>query len=109
MKERMKPGMKRRHFIRLACMSGLIPLVDLHSGRAFAAPSGEVSVDEPLAKSLNYVLDASESKEHPKYKEGSDCSNCMFFKPEMNNGCALFSNRPVRKEGWCQSWVAQPN
>lgn len=100
--------MKRRHFVRLACMSGLIPLIDLSPDKAFAASDGEVSVDEPLAKSLNYVLDAKEAKNLPKFKEGSDCANCMFFKPELNDGCVLFGNRKVRKEGWCQSWVAKP-
>ena len=100
--------MKRRRFVRLACISGLIPLVDLSSNKALATPAGEVSVDEPLAKQLNYVLVASEAKDNPRYKEGSDCANCMFFKPDMNDGCVLFGNRPVRKEGWCQSWVAKP-
>lgn len=101
--------MKRRHFVRLACLSGLIPLIDLSPDKAFAAPAGEVSVDEPLAKSLHYVLDADEAKEHPRYKEGNNCANCMFFKPDMNNGCTLFGSRPVRAKGWCQSWVAKPN
>lgn len=100
--------MKRRRFIRLACMSGLIPLINLSPDAAVAAPTGEVSVSEPLAQQLNYVLDARDAKAHPKFKEGSDCANCMFFKPELNDGCVLFGNRTVRKEGWCQSWVAAP-
>ena len=100
--------MKRRHFIRLACMSGLIPLIDLSPDKAFAAPVGEVSVDETLARQLEYVLDANDAKGHPKFKEGSDCANCMFFKPELNDGCVLFGNRTVRKKGWCKSWVAKP-
>ena len=100
--------MKRRDFVRLACVSGLIPLIDLSSNKALAVPAGEVSVDEPLAKQLNYVLNASEAKDDPKYKEGHDCGNCMFFKPELNDGCVLFGNRKVRREGWCRSWVARP-
>ena len=95
--------MKRRDFVRLACLSGLIPVLDLS-----AAPvPDEVSVDEQMAQALNYVTVADQAKEHPKYQKGQLCSNCMFFN-SANNGCALFSNRAVKPEGWCASWVKKP-
>lgn len=100
--------MKRRRFVQLACMSGLIPLIELTGNKAIAAPDNEVSADDPLAVQLAYVPDAKQAAGHPKYREGSDCANCMFFKPELNDGCVLFGNRRVRKEGWCKSWVAAP-
>ena len=96
--------MKRRNFIRLACLSGLIPVLDLS-----AAPvSGEVSVEEQMAVSLNYVKNAKEAKGHARYQSGQLCSNCMFFNAS-NNGCALFSGRAVKPEGWCASWVKKPS
>ena len=93
--------MKRRDFIRLACLSSLIPVLDV------SAASAEVSVDEQMAKALNYVKVAEEAKGHAKYQDGQLCSNCMFFN-SSNSGCALFGNRAVKPEGWCASWVKKP-
>ena len=92
--------MKRRQFLRAAAAVSLIPLLPA------SAQQTDVSEDEPLAKSLNYVKEAGKAKGHAKYAEGQICGNCMFFRPDQNNGCALFSNRRVEKEGWCMSWVA---
>ena len=94
--------MKRRQFLRAVAAVSLIPLLP-----AVAELTG-VSEDEPLAKSLNYVKKAGKAKNHAKYAEGQICGNCMFFRPDQNDGCALFSNRRVEKEGWCLSWVAMP-
>ncbi len=94
--------MKRKQFLRVACVSGMIPLLNLQadSGKPLAA----VSVDEPLAKSLHYVENATEAVGDPKYRKGQDCGNFLFFNEKTNNACALFGNRPVKKAGWCNTW-----
>lgn len=94
--------MNRRQFLKAVTVASLIPVLPV------SAEQAEVSEDEPLAKALNYVKVAEEAKNHPKYKEGHICDNCMFFKPDQNNGCALFNNRRVEKGGWCLSWAAKP-
>ena len=95
--------MKRRQFIKTGAAISMIPLFNVLPIRA---EDNEVSEDDPLAKALVYVKDAEKAKDHPKYVKGHICGNCVFFKPEKNNGCQLFGYRTVEKEGWCLSWVA---
>lgn len=95
--------MNRRKFIQLGLAFGLIPLVDIES---HAAPAQqELSEDDPQAKGLNYVKEASKAKGHARYKEGDLCKNCFFFKPEQGNGCTLFGMKRVEENGWCAAWA----
>ncbi|AMO56637.1 hypothetical protein GZ77_03475 [Endozoicomonas montiporae] len=93
--------MKRRQFLKAGAAISIIPLVNALPAKA---EETEVSEDEPMAKALSYVKDAQMAKD-PKYKKGDNCGNCMFFKPERNNGCQLFGYRTVEKGGWCLSWA----
>lgn len=99
--------MDRRKFMQLGLACSLIPLVAMDTV-AESAAAGEVQEDDPQAKALNYVKNASEAKGNPKYKEGEICKNCMFFEASKNNGCTLFAGRSVEEGGWCTAWVAKP-
>ncbi|WP_422133719.1 high-potential iron-sulfur protein [Endozoicomonas sp. ALD040] len=99
--------MDRRKFMQLGLACTLIPLVAMDTV-AEPAAAGEVQEDDPQAKALNYVKEASEAKGNPKYKEGDICKNCMFFEASKNNGCTLFAGRRVEEGGWCTAWVAKP-
>ncbi len=96
----------RRKFMRNSLLAvAALPLgASLLSQRAFAQDLAPLDPEAPQAKALNYVKVAEEASGHAAYKEGSDCSNCMFFQ-EANNGCMLFPQSSVETKGWCQSWV----
>ena len=95
--------MKRRRFVQLGCLTGLVPLIPVYANEN--KPAAKVSPQEALAKQLYYVEVAEQAKDHDKYQPGRDCANCMFFQPANNNGCALFAGREVESKGWCMSWV----
>jgi hypothetical protein len=82
-------------------------------GRAEAA-SGPVDPNEPQAKSLGYVTDASkvDPKANPNFKPGQHCANCLQVPKGKEGGdmvpCNIFAGRPVAAKGWCKVWVKRP-
>jgi hypothetical protein len=82
-------------------------------GRAEAA-SGPVDPNEPQAKSLGYVLDASkvDAKANPNFKPGQVCANCLQVPKGKEGGaevpCNIFAGRPVSAKGWCKVYVKRP-
>lgn len=99
----------RRNFMRNSLLGlAALPLgATMLSPRALAADLPRLDTSNPQAKALNYVEVASEAEDHPTFKPGSDCANCMFYKPE-NEGCQLFPSHSVEPKGWCQSWTKRP-
>lgn len=100
----------RRNFLKVSASVALIPLVNLGSSPVRAAE--KVPLDDPAAKGLNYVEDATEADRADKMgTAGSDqfCDNCQFYAADTDDdgwsGCALFQNRLVPAKGWCSGWV----
>ena len=61
--------------------------------------------DDPAAKAVHYVSDASRAKEAAP---GSKCANCSLYSGDSKStqaSCALFSNKQVLANGWCSSWT----
>lgn len=86
-----------------------VPAATLIAGRADAAAVA-VSPDDPTAKSLGYVQDASKVAvaSNPTYKPGQMCANCMQFKAVAGGAegtCVIFSDNLVKSKGWCKVWV----
>ncbi len=83
-------------------------------GRTAAAASGNVDPNEPQAKSLGYVEDASkvDAKANPNYKPGQMCSNCLQVPKGKETGdhipCNIFAGRNVAAKGWCKVYVKRP-
>lgn len=80
------------------------------------APSGDlpkVSLDDPQAKALGYVHDATtvDKAAQPRYQEGQACKNCALYtggdKPW--GGCGIFGGRAVNAEGWCTAYAPKPS
>lgn len=96
----------RRKFMRASLLSiAALPFgASILSRQAFAQTLEPLDPAAPQAQALNYVEIAADASDNAEYKEGNNCSNCMFFQ-EANNGCMLFPNNSVAPEGWCQSWV----
>jgi hypothetical protein len=78
-------------------------------GRADAA-APKVDPNEPQAKSLGYVEDATkvDTKANPNYKAGQHCGNCL--QAQLKEGetyvpCNIFPGKTVNVNGWCKVWV----
>ena len=90
-----------------------VPVSALLSRTATAA-GGKVDPNEPQAKSLGYVEDATkvDAKANPNFKPGQICANCLqapTAKPGMAEvPCNIFAGRPVAAKGWCKVYVKRP-
>lgn len=88
-----------------------IPAAALVAGEAAAEEL--ISENDPTAKTLGYVADASKvnPKQNPTYKPGQNCANCIQYtgKPgAASGGCNIFPNKLVHAKGWCRVWGLKP-
>ena len=103
---------QRRSFIK-AMMAGAaaVPLALPPARRATAADAAPVlDVNDPTAKALAYVADASsvDVRNNPKYQPGQKCSNCSLWQGEPTDklgGCELVLGQYVLGTGWCKAWA----
>jgi High potential iron-sulfur protein len=97
---------RRRLLKQVALGTVLIPMAGA-SLKALAADMPLVTADDPTAKALKYVSDASQSSDA---KPGSNCANCSLFQGAAGSaqgGCLLFPGKAVKSSGWCTSWTAR--
>jgi High potential iron-sulfur protein len=97
---------RRRLLKKVALGTVLIPIAGA-SLKALAADMPLVTADDPTAKALKYVSDASKS---PDAKPGSNCANCTLYQGAAGSaqgGCMLFPGKAVKAMGWCASWTAR--
>jgi|APCry1669191860_1035381.scaffolds.fasta_scaffold17112_2 hypothetical protein len=77
-----------------------IPVVGIGTAEAAAA----VDVNDPQAKGLGFVLDASTA--NPKAPAGQMCSTCAVYSGNAQSGpCAVFAGKVVPAKGYCHAWV----
>ncbi len=97
----------RRTVLKLA-LSGaaMVPLSTLLSRQARAEDLPPVSEDDPAAKGLGYVHDASKTA-NPKHQPGQFCKNCNLVRSDSGEWrqCAIFPGKGVNENGWCTAWV----
>jgi hypothetical protein len=80
-----------------------------------AAPAElpKVSLDDPQAKALAYVHDASavDAASQPRFKPGQACKNCALYSggDKPWGGCGIFAGRAVSAEGWCTAYAPKPS
>ncbi|MGN2252072.1 high-potential iron-sulfur protein [Frateuria sp. GZRe12] len=96
----------RRRFLKVAAGTAAAAAVVGGMPRfARAADLPHVAESDPTAKALDYVEDASKSK-NPKHTAGAVCSNCQFFTDPAAKAygpCQLFPGKAVNAKGWCVS------
>ena len=97
----------RRHFLKLAAASALIPLLDLSSRSAEADDLKPLNYSNPTAIGLAYKKTQQEAATVEGYQEGRQCDNCALY-TDKNQGCQLFPGYSVEPAGWCKAWVAKP-
>jgi hypothetical protein len=98
---------RRRLLKRVTLGVALIPIAGLPLRGAVAADLPLVTADDPTAKALKYVSDASKA---PDAKPGSKCANCQLYQGaggSAQGGCLLFPGKAVKSTGWCSSWTAK--
>jgi len=104
----------RRALMKGAIAAGtLIPALGLVHTRAWAAELTPLDANDPTAKALHFVTDASkvDASATPNFKPGQRCANCAQYqgKPtDATAGCTIFAGHSVPAAGWCQVWSQRP-
>lgn len=83
------------------------PIAALRPARVRAADTPLISVDDPAAKAVKYVEDASKAK---AALPGSTCANCGLYQGKSgakDGPCQIFPGKAVTAAGWCASWAPQ--
>ena len=105
----------RRDVVRLM-LGGLasVPLVNLVGWAAAEAQDlPHLTEDDPTAKALKYVADATKASRADKLGVAAGqqlCSNCQFVQAPAGawRPCQLFPGKAVAEKGWCMSWAPKP-
>jgi len=108
----MNSKKSRRRFLRDAVTIGAgLPIVGLLGSIpiAIADDASHLSEDDPTAKALKYVHDASASE--VRSDTTAFCDNCLHYPGAAESewgDCALFPGKLVNAKGWCSAWVKKP-
>jgi High potential iron-sulfur protein len=97
----------RRRLLRNVTLGMVLLPVAAEPLAALAADLPLVTPNDPVAKALQYVEDASKAS---AAKPGSKCANCKNYQGAANStqgGCLIFPGKSVKASGWCLSWVAK--
>jgi High potential iron-sulfur protein len=107
----MQGKFSRRSIVKSGFIAGaLLPVAGLLSGNAAAAGLPPLDPNDPTAKALGFVADASkvDSKTHPTFKSGQKCGTCAQFQGKAGDAaaaCTIFAGKSVPEGGWCQVWA----
>jgi hypothetical protein len=96
----------RRSLLRRAALGllGLGGAALLPHARSHAQDANRVSEDDPVAKSMSYVHDATKAQ---RASANDFCWNCRYFKGDQSTEwarCDLFPGKEVKAAGWCKVW-----
>jgi hypothetical protein len=98
---------RRRLLKKVALGVALLPIAAAPL-EALAADAPLLTEDDPTAKALKYVSDASKAS---GAKPGSRCGNCALYQGAAGSaqgGCLLFPGKSVKSTAWCSSWAQKP-
>ena len=100
-------AMSRRLFVKQASLSVAAAAAGLPSHPARASELPKVAEDDAMAKSLNYVHDAT-TVDTAKRPSDRFCYNCALFQGGEDTewaGCSVFPGKAVAGKGWCSVWA----
>ena len=105
MPDKFEPA--RRVFLRrIAAFGAAVPLAGLGLTAAGPALAQEQAED---GHALDYVNDYTEATDHARYREGSQCANCVFWQggDDEWGGCQhpQFREVQVNANGWCNAYA----
>jgi hypothetical protein len=97
---------RRALLSKLAALGAIAPLTGVAITAGSPAAADERAED---GHAHDYVNDAADAADHRRYREGSLCSNCIFWQggDEEWGGCQhpAFRNVEVNANGWCNAWA----
>jgi hypothetical protein len=120
----MKNTMNRRQLFGQISHYG-IASIGLLGGATFVSATASAAdlklvdpAQNPIAKAIKYVHDATKAKRADKMGVAAKdqlCSNCALYKPadkkidkkDVGN-CSMIAGHYVAAAGWCASWVPGP-
>lgn len=116
----MKDTKTRRAFFQFTIVGILITPLALFGSKGSQAsdacpvnaPAGKKVAlpNEGMGKTLDYVVDASTSK-NVKYKAGNNCANCKFYNTaKLEAGyapCTMLGMKYVAGCGWCKTYLVK--
>ena len=87
-----------------------MPAAEPSAEPAAAGELTPLSEDDPQARALAYVSDAStvDGTAYPQYQAGQICANCALFQGDENDAmaaCSIFPGRLVDARGWCSVYA----
>lgn len=107
----MQRKISRRSIVRSGFIAGaLLPVVGIVCRNAAAAALPPLDPNDPTAKALGFVNDASkiDSKTHPTFKPNQKCGTCAQYQGKTGDAtaaCTIFAGKSVPEGGWCQVWA----
>ncbi len=100
----------RRKFIQLSAAAAAAGVIVQPGREAVAGDAPKLSEDDPMAKNMKYVHDASavDAAARPNPAAEQNCANCALI--QGNDGdewrpCQIFPGKLVNANGWCQVWA----
>ena len=110
----MHSKMTRRSIVKSGLIAGaLFPAFGLIGGTAGAAALTPLDPNDPTAKALGFVSDATkvDAAANPTYKPAQKCSTCAQYlgkAGEATAGCNIFAGHSVPAAGWCKVYAPKP-
>ena len=107
----MQTKFSRRAVIKGGLIVGaLIPAAGLVAYSADAAALPPLDTNDPTAKALGFVTDASkvDTAANASYKPTQKCGTCAQFQgkaADASAGCNIFAGKSVPAGGWCKVWA----
>jgi hypothetical protein len=101
--EELDDPLRRVLLGRTGAALALAPLLALTRG-ARGADLPLVSEQDPAAKAVQYVEDASRAK---GATSGATCASCSLYSAQGDapaGACTLFPGKLVKAAGWCNAW-----
>lgn len=98
----------RRRLLKTVTLSvAVVPVVGLPLRAAIAAELPLLTENDPTAKALRYVSDASQATGAKPSSKCATCTNYQGAAGSAQGGCLLFPGKAVKAGGWCSSWAAK--
>jgi hypothetical protein len=110
----MYHGISRRDLMKSALVaSALVPALGLIGKKSWAADLTPLDPNDPAAKALGFVTDASkvDAAANPTFKPEQHCAACAQYQgapTDATAACTIFAGHSVPAGGWCKAWVKRP-
>lgn len=106
----MHSKISRRELVKGGLLAGTLLPVALLNTTGAAATLPPLDPDDPTAKALGFVTDATKvnAAANPTYKAGQKCGTCAQFQGKPADPlapCTIFAGKSVPSPGWCKVWA----